>query len=142
MVNPEIINERLSTMDENIILLEELKFTPFDKFSKDPKIFKLALYALQICIQSLLDICHHIIVENKLRKPFTGQEAIEILSEENIIPSEFAASILPMAGLRNLLVHEYTKVDLEKIYQRLQKLDDFRTFQKHIIKFLQKSHKS
>ncbi|GAI87213.1 unnamed protein product [marine sediment metagenome] len=64
MVNPEIINSRLREMEENLSLLEELKSTPFDKFSKDPKIFKLALYCLQICIQSLLDICHHIIVDN------------------------------------------------------------------------------
>ncbi len=139
MVNPEIINERLRTMDENIILLEELRTVPFDRFSKDQKTFKLALYALQICIQSLLDICHHIIVENNLRKPSTSQEAIKIVSENNIVPAEFANTILPMVGLRNLLVHEYIKVDLDKIYQHLQKLDDFRTFQNHIIEFLKKA---
>ena len=139
MVNPEIINERLRIMDENIILLEELKSVPFEKFSKDQKTFKLALYSIQICIQSLLDICHHIIVDNNLRKPATSQEAIQIISENNIIPAEFAGSILPMAGLRNLLIHEYVKVDLDKIYQYLQKLDDFRTFQRHIIKFLEKT---
>lgn len=42
MVNPEIINERIREMDENITLLDELKSTPFDKFQNDPKIFKLA----------------------------------------------------------------------------------------------------
>lgn len=48
----------------------------------------------------------------------------------------FAIRILPMAGLRNILIHEYFKIDLERIYQHLQNLEDFRTFQKHIIKFL------
>ncbi|MBL7072020.1 MAG: DUF86 domain-containing protein [Candidatus Omnitrophica bacterium] len=137
MVNPEIINERLRAMEENIILLEELKSVPFDKFRRDQKIFKLALYSLQICIQSLLDICHHIIVENNLPRPATNQEAIKTISENNIIPADFANIILPIVGLRNLLVHEYIKVDLDKIYRHLQKLDDFRIFQKHIIKFLQ-----
>lgn len=141
MVNPDIINERLRIMDENIILLEELRSIPFDKFSSDPKIFKLALYALQICIQSLLDICHHIIVENNLPKPSTNQEAIQTISRNKIIPAEFADSILPMVGLRNLLVHEYIKVDLDRIYQHLQNIGDFRTFQKRIIEFLKRSEK-
>ena len=139
MVNPEIINERLRAMEENIILLEELRSVPFDKFRKDPKTFKLALYALQICIQSLLDICHHIIVENNLPKPSTNQETIKTISENNIIPAEFANTLLPVVGLRNILVHEYIKVGLDKIYKHLQELDDFRTFQKHIVKFLQKA---
>lgn len=60
MVNPEIINERLREMEENITLLKDLKSTPLDKFRDDPKIFKLAERCLQISIQCLLDICHHI----------------------------------------------------------------------------------
>jgi len=43
MINPEIINERLREMDENIVLLEELKSIPFNKFQNDPKTFKLPL---------------------------------------------------------------------------------------------------
>ncbi len=44
-----------------------------------------------------------------------------------------------MVGLRNILVHEYIKVDLDRIYQHIQKVVDFRTFQKHIIKYLKKN---
>ena len=43
----------------------------------------------------------------------------------------------PMVGLRNILVHEYIKIDPKQIYQHLQNLDDFRTFQKHIVKLLE-----
>jgi uncharacterized protein YutE (UPF0331/DUF86 family) len=33
-----------------------------------------------------------------------------------------------MAGLRNLLVHEYVIVDIDKLYGLLQHLDDFKDF--------------
>lgn len=136
MVNPEIINERLREMEENLILLEELKSTPADKFRDDPRIFKLAERCLEVSIQALLDICHHIIADNRWPKPKDNQEAIEILARHKIIPPDFARAILPMAGLRNLLVHEYAKIDPALIYQHCQNLADFRTFQKYIVKFL------
>lgn len=33
-----------------------------------------------------------------------------------------------MIGLRNILVHDYVKVDEEKLFGFLQRLDDFRLF--------------
>ena len=136
MVNPEIINERLREMDENITLLDELKSTPFNKFQNDPKIFKLAMYCLQISIQCLLDICHHIIVDNNWSRPKNNAEAIITLGGKGVIPTEFANSIVPMANLRNILVHGYLKIDKALLYGNIKKLSDFRTFQKHILKYL------
>ena len=104
MINPEIINERLREMDENIVLLEELKSIPFNKFQNDPKIFKLAMYCLQISIQCLLDICHHIIVDNNWPRPKNNTEAIITLGEKGVVPIEFANDIVGMANLRNILV--------------------------------------
>lgn len=136
MINHEIINERLREMDENITLLEELKSTPFNKFQSDPKIFKLAMYCLQISIQCLLDICHHIIVENNWPRPKNSAEAIITLGEKEVIPIEFANSIVGMAKLRNILVHGYLRIDRALLYGNIKKLGDFRTFQKHILSYI------
>ncbi len=136
MINPDIIKERLQEIDENLKILAELKGLDREKFKNDPKIFKLAEHCLQISIQALLDICQYIIASSNLQRPRDNQETIEIIAANNIIPVDFANRILPMAGLRNLLIHEYLEIDLDKIYQHLQNLDDFRTFQKHIIAYL------
>lgn len=119
-----------------MLLLDDLKSITFDKFRSDPKIFKLAQYCIQLCIQCLLDICHHIIVEMDWPRPKDNKEAILTLSRNGVLPNDFAERITPMVGLRNILVHEYLKIDLDKIYSQLQKLEDFRAFQKHIIAFL------
>lgn len=136
MINPDIIKVRLQEIEENLEILVELKDLDKKKFKSDPKIFKLAERCLQISIQALLDICQYIIASNNWRRPRDNQEIIKIIAANNIIPEDFAQRILPMAGMRNILVHEYLKIDLDKIYQHLQKLEDFRTFQKHIIAFL------
>ena len=137
MINPDVIKERLQEMDENLKILSELKELDQEKFKSDPKIFKLAEYCLQISIQALLDICQYIIASSNWQRPRDNQETITIIAANNIIPSDFAKRILPMAGLRNILVHDYLKIDLDKIYQHLQNLQDFREFQKHILAYLQ-----
>ncbi len=136
MVNPEIINERLREIDKNIALLEELKAIPFNKFLNDLKTVKCAERCLEISIQCILDISHHIVVENDWPRPKNNKEIILMLGQKGVIPVDFARHILPMAGLRNILIHEYIKVDPKQIYQHLQKLRDFRKFQKHIVIYL------
>lgn len=138
MLNPEVIKERLEEMDENLKILAELKEMDKEKFKADPRIFKLAERCLQIGIQTLLDICHYIIANNNWTRPKDNQEAIDIIARYKIIPKDFAQRIKPLAGLRNILVHEYLKVDLERIFTHLQNLEDFRLFQKHIVTYLQK----
>ena len=136
MVNPEVINERLREIDENITLLEELKSTPFDRFRNDPKTFKCVERCLEVSIQCILDICHHIIVDNNWPRPKDNKEAMLTISQRGVIPADFAKRLLPMAGLRNILAREYLKVDLDKLYKHLQNLEDFHTFQKHIVAFI------
>lgn len=137
MINPEIINTRLEEIEENLKLLEELKSIPKNKFCSDPRLFKLAERCLEINIQALLDIAHHIIAGNSWPRPKDNNETISIIANHEVIPKDFAEKILPMAGLRNILVHEYIKIDPAIIYEHIQNLEDFRQFQEHIITYLQ-----
>jgi uncharacterized protein YutE (UPF0331/DUF86 family) len=136
MINAEIINERLREMEENLVLLEELSATPLDTFRSDPKLFKLAMYCVQISIQCLLDICHHIIVGNDWPRPKDNAEAILTLGEKEVIPLEFARSVVGMANLRNILVHSYLKIDRTLLYEKIQDISDFGKFQKHILTYI------
>lgn len=136
MLNNDVIKERLLEIDENLKILEDLRKIPKEEFLKDPKIFKLAERCLEVSIQALLDICLYIIANNNWPKPKDNQEAVGIIARYKILPEEFAKRIIPMAGLRNILVHEYLKVDPKRIFNHLQNLQDFREFQKYIIAYL------
>ena len=55
------------------------------------------------------------------------------LGAAGILPKQFSEKIKPMAGFRNILVHEYTEIDLREVYRVLQEnLSDFETFGKYI----------
>ncbi|HCG98415.1 MAG TPA: hypothetical protein DE036_00970 [Actinobacteria bacterium] len=53
------------------------------------------------------------------------------------MPKEFAGQIRGIAGFRNILIHEYVEIDIEKVYEYLQKVpEQFDEFRSYIGKFL------
>lgn len=59
------------------------------------------------------------------------------MGEIGVIPPEFARQIAPIAGFRNILVHEYLRLDWGLVYQNLQRLDDLHNFREHVVGWLQ-----
>ena len=59
-------------------------------------------------------------------------------SYAEIIPRSFADKLANLAGFRNILVHDYTKVKPAKVYANLERLDDFHDFARYITTYLEK----
>jgi len=94
---------------------------------------------LEISLESCLDIGEMIISKEKARKPETYREVIEILGEIGVLPEDFVDKFAPAAGFRNILVHMYAEIDIEKVYKYLQNnLDDINNFAKFIAEYLKK----
>ena len=56
------------------------------------------------------------------------------------MPERFADKMASMIGFRNLLVHDYTDINLKLVYEFLQtKLTDFEEFIKHIVEWLNRN---
>jgi uncharacterized protein YutE (UPF0331/DUF86 family) len=52
-----------------------------------------------------------------------------ILGRNQILPYDFAEKLAKMVGFRNLLIHEYVGVDLERVHTFLKDdLNDFNRF--------------
>jgi uncharacterized protein YutE (UPF0331/DUF86 family) len=48
------------------------------------------------------------------------------------VPAPTAESVAKAVGFRNVLVHEYTDVDDERVRDNLQRLDDLEAFVSHV----------
>lgn len=97
---------------------------------------------LEVALECALDMGEMIISAERLEKPESYREVIELLGKNNILPREFSEKFAPAAGFRNILVHGYAEVDVEKLYEFLQNnLEDFDEFSKHVAKYLEKSIK-
>lgn len=137
MVNPEILASRLARLREYLGYLRILRRYSADRFSKDHMIRASAERYLHLAIECCLDIGNHLIADRQLRKPEDYREIFLILGEGKFIPPAFAKRIAPMGGFRNILVHDYLRVDPRKVYEVLQKrLSDFDRFAGYMAKFL------
>jgi len=92
---------------------------------------------LHLTIQVIIDICHLIIIDIGAERPNDNYEAISLLFENKIFSPDLADKLTKMIGLRNILVHEYGKIDREKIYEILTgQIEDLGNFKRQIVQFL------
>jgi uncharacterized protein YutE (UPF0331/DUF86 family) len=50
------------------------------------------------------------------------------MGELGVLPPDFADQIAPIAGFRNILIHEYLVVDWDEVYENLANLDALSRF--------------
>jgi len=135
------ILEKIENFNEYLSYLYQLQKEVKNEstFISDFHLFGNTERYLQLAIQIIIDISHLIIIDLELKRPEDNYEAVSILFENKIISEDLAQKLTKMIGLRNILVHEYGKIDRKKIYKILkEQIEDLEEFKKQIIKFLQK----
>jgi uncharacterized protein YutE (UPF0331/DUF86 family) len=119
--------------------LAEIAALDRETYLRGPYWTVLAERYLHVSIEAMLDTANHIIAAEGFRKPLQLRDCFAILGEAQVIPPEFAQDILPMVGLRNRLVHVYTEIDHDQIYEILTtRLGDFETYARHIVAYVEK----
>ena len=125
--------ERLSNLEENISSLQELQENISLEDVKKNKFDEWALrYGIFESIQIIIDIACHVAAKYNLGSSKSYVECIEKLQKFDYITPELEKSLIGAIGLRNMLIHEYVRIDIEQLYSFLDYIDDFRAFSKMI----------
>ena len=129
--------ERLNQLEINIIELEKFKSSyTVENLKSDLQIQWSLRYGLLESIQIIIDLACHLVAENNLGNPKSYSDCLEILMKENYLSHSLFNRLEGLAGLRNILVHEYISIDINKLYSLLNNLDDLRNFAKEIKPYL------
>ena len=77
------------------------------------------------------------IADEGLRLPAEYADAFQVLMENRIIHKKLSATMEKMAKFRNVIIHQYEKIDPRIVVAILHKdLADFERYKKAIIKYL------
>lgn len=142
-INKEKIELFIDTMNR---ALDEIKFNlgdrDFTAFKETKQVRELCVHYLRIALESVLDICRHIIAVKGFGIPDMEKEnLIDVLGLNNVIPPDFARKIRGMQGMRNAIVLVYWNLDYKKIYSVIKEnIYDFETFVRCITEYIEKEH--
>jgi uncharacterized protein YutE (UPF0331/DUF86 family) len=84
---------------------------------------------LQVAIEVCIDVAYHVIADRGWAPPDRAADAFELLAARGMLDADLASRLGRAVGLRNVLVHEYVKVDLERLVGVIRDgLGDLRAF--------------
>lgn len=114
-----VIRRLLGTLSQYILELNSERTISHEQFVHDLKTRRFVEHTLQIAIQACLDIAAHIIAEEGWREPSDYKDAFAVLCENGIVSRDFLLVLQKMAQFRNLMVHQYVKLDSEVVWRVL-----------------------
>jgi len=131
------INEKLAMLRGYVKILKNFeKVSASDLLKDEIKRGAIERY-LQLAAEVVLDVAGQLIAEFRFRTPEEYKESILILGEEGVLPKKFAKDFSGIAGFRNILVHDYLKIDYRQVVDKLNnRLGDFEKFAKAVAKYL------
>ncbi|MDP3764690.1 MAG: DUF86 domain-containing protein [bacterium] len=141
MFKKDLVQRKISLIQDDLSNLAQLSSFSIEEIAGDFLKQATVERLLERIISRAIDINEHLIAELATANtvpPKDYRETFFRLSDLNIYPKEFAKEIAKSIGTRNLLVHEYDKIDYEKVYASIGDcLKDYHQYVDYIIKFLE-----
>ena len=137
MVDTDLNLAKAGSVKRHLNRVFEKRNTDLRTFLKNIDIQESVLFNIQMAIQNCIDIAAHIISDEGFGVPGSTNEMFYLLEENGYLDNEITEKMVKTVGLRNLVIHEYTKIDLERIFEVTQKdITDLNEFLKSIFKKL------
>ncbi|MEG0307543.1 MAG: DUF86 domain-containing protein [Clostridium sp.] len=116
MVKRELVISRVDKLNEYIGFLKDVKNYTEEEYIKSPLIYGSSERFLHLSIECVMDIGNHLVSDLRLRRPESNRDIFIVLNENGIIDENLKGNLSNMAGFRNILVHDYMKLDRGIVY--------------------------
>jgi len=127
----------LALLDEYTTDLRQLQSVDFKTYVENKLVRRTVERTLHLAVEACLDIGQHIIAQEGFRRPADNQDVFAVLAEEGIVSGELLPSLIAMAKFRNLIVHDYARIDNAVVFSILKRrLDDFDAYTRAIVNCL------
>ena len=137
MVDKILIGRKLALIDTYLSQIREFSKISATEYEKNWKTQRIVERTLQILVEECIDIANHIIADEGLRLPVGYADAFQVLMENGVINKRLSPTMEKMAKFRNVVIHQYEKIDPGIVLGILHKnLSDFERYKKAILRHL------
>jgi uncharacterized protein YutE (UPF0331/DUF86 family) len=127
------IKNKMSRIEEYVAFLKEIVPDCNKKIKKDRLYQGAVLHYLYLVADCSVTIAEMVIKYKQFQSPESYADAIDILGDKKVIPSEFAYNFARIASFRNFLAHDYDKINFDSICEFAQNnLDEVLEYIKYI----------
>ena len=139
MVDKEVIESLCISIRGSLKELSDAQDIDWNKFVKDNRLRRFVERLLQISIEAMIDIGHHIISDEGFREPQSYRDVFKVLTENGILSEDDLPKYEKIASFRNILVHHYEKIDDSIVYGVFRnRLEDIEVYVAYILSWLEK----
>ena len=138
MLDKEFIKNKINFIQEELGILSKLQNYSFQEIVSDYFKHSTVERIIEKVIGDALDVNQHIISESqKIEVPNDYKGTFLVLANLMILPKDFSETIAQSVGLRNALVHNYRRLDEEKLYHSIKDcLNDYTKYCEYILSFI------
>jgi len=120
MSNKTVIENKITAVQKYLKILSKYdNYSAAEIIKNDERRGSLERY-LYLAVQATINLAESIIAYKKYRKPTSMSEVFEILQEEKLITKKLREKMINMTGFRNILAHDYEKIDYNIVYSILR----------------------
>lgn len=116
MVDRNILVAKVTTIEKCLNKVKEKRSASLDLFKADEDSQDIVLFNLMQAIQGCVDLASHIVSDEGYGMAGSMNEFFYLLRGRNLISVDLQEKLISAVGFRNLVVHEYAKLDLNQVY--------------------------
>jgi uncharacterized protein YutE (UPF0331/DUF86 family) len=129
MVDSDVVARKLLSLNEALRELQRPAAADARALAADPVLRAAVERWLQIAVEACIDIAFHVVADEGWTPPQTARASFVSLAAHGRLPLELAQRLGAAAALRNVLVHDYALLDLERVARTVREdLGDLRDF--------------
>lgn len=117
MVDHDLVLAKAGLIRRHLRRIKEKGGGDLEAFLSDLDRQEVISFNLHLAIENCTDLAAHIISEEGLGVPGSASEMFYLLEDSGYINSQLTEKMIKAVGLRNLIVHEYDKIDLTRLYK-------------------------
>jgi uncharacterized protein YutE (UPF0331/DUF86 family) len=120
LVDHDLILSKASSLRRHLGRVREKSSIDFQSFLGDLDCQESILFNLQMAVQNCIDIAAHIVSEEGFGIPGSTSELFYLLEENGYLDPKTTENMVRSVGFRNLVVHEYGKLELNQVFEVTQ----------------------
>jgi uncharacterized protein YutE (UPF0331/DUF86 family) len=137
VVDRDLLLRKLADLDQYVDQVSEFQAVTVDEYRRDWKTQRIVERTMQMAIESCLDVANHVVADRELRAAATYAEIFDVLGDAGLLERDLREAMIRMTRFRNILVHDYTRIDPEVVVRILHGgLDDFRRFREAALRWI------